>query len=285
MYTQEWNSDLPERPGGPFALTPWVRRFLIAFAAVHLLQMTVLTSDGVSEIFAFDASTAFEQPWTFITYLFLHGGLFHLAVNCLMLFFFGPQVEARLGSNNFAKYFLFCGAGGAFLSLALAMVWPTGYIVGASGSIFGVAIAFAVFWPNAMVMIFPFPVPIKAKWLVIGAVSLAMFFQLVGARTGTAHLAHIGGAVFGLLYLRGLPYLADRTAAAADRKRESAKVLVHRPARSERGSDRPRRPRRSPTEQDDVDRILDKISASGLESLTSDERRILDERSQKLRSR
>ena len=290
MFTQDWNQDRPVRSGGPLSLTPWVKRLLIANATVFLLTITVFTGRWVLEDFGFDPRYAWEQPWTFLTYLFIHGGPMHLAVNSLMLFIFGPAVEERMGGSSFAKYYFFCGLGGAGLSLALWAIWPAmGPIIGASGAIFGVSLAFALYWPNEPIFIFPFPVPIKAKWLIIGLATFDLWMQIMPGTDGVARLAHLGGLLFGLLYLKGFPYIAARTAAASEKKKEAVRVLVHPSANSEHEEPRlipPPRSRRGAgrlDEPDDVDRILDKISRSGMASLTSDERRILNERSRELR--
>lgn len=291
MYTEDWNSDIPPRPGGPLAVTPWVRRLLLANAVVFLLTQTVFTGRWVAEVFGFTPAAALSQPWTILTYAFIHGGFFHLAGNMLILFFFGPSVEMRLGGNSFVRFYLFCATGGAAFALLLQTVWPSGTIVGASGAVLGVALAFAMFWPNARVFVFPFPVPIKVKWLVGAVAAMAVFFQLAGARQGIAHLAHLGGFLFAFLYLRGLPYLAQRTVDASERKQEATRVLVHPSAQSEkmarhRSTHSAARPGGVYGDGTDaLDRVLDKISATGLDSLTDDEHRILNDASRRLRDR
>jgi membrane associated rhomboid family serine protease len=289
MYREEWNrDDGPHRDGGPFALTPWVRRLIVANAAVFLLNITVLSGPWLADAFGFSARDAWLQPWTFVSYLFVHSGFLHLGMNMVGLFFFGPPVEERLGSSSFARYFFFCGVGGAILSLALAFIWTPGIIVGASGAVFGVALAFAIFWPDFPIILFPLPFPIKAKYLVAGYATLDLILQILPGSDGVAHLAHLGGLLFGLLYLKGLPYLAQRTTEASDRKKEAVSVLVQptpRSAEAQSGRARPQPASSSPIETEDavVDRILDKISVSGMDSLTEAERRILDDRSQKLK--
>src|SRR5687768_8333467 len=95
------------------SLTPWVRRLLIANAVVYLLTITVFTGPWFFDLFAFRPSAADVQPWTFITYMFVHGGFLHLFFTMLMVFFFGPAVEDRMGSAAFLRYYLLCGLGGA----------------------------------------------------------------------------------------------------------------------------------------------------------------------------
>jgi hypothetical protein len=90
-------SHVDTRP--PFALTPWVRRLIAANAVVYLLTITVFTGAWFPQTFAFAPSAALTQPWTFLTYMFVHGGFLHLAFNMLMLFFFGPAVEDQMGGR------------------------------------------------------------------------------------------------------------------------------------------------------------------------------------------
>lgn len=285
MYSQDWNSsDVPARRGGPFSVTPWVRRLLLANAVVFLLTFALFRGPWVVNVFGFNPQFALQQPWTFFTYMFIHGGVLHLAFNMLMLFFFGTAVEERMGGAAFIRYYLLCGLGGAALSLALTTVWTVGSTIGASAAVFGVALAFAIHWPDAPVYVFPLPFPIKAKWLVVGLVTLDLAAQLAQADDGVAHLAHLGGFLFGLAYLKGLPLLAERASAAVEQREPEVRVLVHPTGHLEHegGGELPASPRAKDA-TDEVDRVLDKISASGMDSLTPDERRILAERSRELR--
>lgn len=267
----------------PFSVTPWVRRLLAANGVVYLLMITVFTGAWFVELLGFSPSRVAARPWTIATYMFVHGSFFHLLFNMVMLFFFGPPVEDRLGSSTFIKYYAFCGMGGVALSFAFAPIWPVGTIVGASGAIFGVMVAFVRFWPDARVFVFPIPVPIKAIWLVSVLVTFEVLAQLRGSNDGIAHLAHIGGVVFGLLFLKRMEGWGRP---AAKPKRDlRARVFAHPGAHEEHRVDPPAPTERTRSSYEEVDRVLDKISATGLASLTPDERRLLDEMSQRLRDR
>src|SRR5215210_7809561 len=185
-----------------YRITPWVGRFIIANAVVLLLLMTLFTSRDVFQLLQFSPRTAFTRPWTFVSYMFVHSGLLHLVANMLMLFVFGTAVESRMGSRNFLTYYLFCGVGAAVFSLLLAGIMPVGAFVGASGAVLGVAVAFAMFWPDAELIVFPIPVPIKARTLVIGLVVLDVISSRLWPHDGIAHLAHVGGALFGYIFFR-----------------------------------------------------------------------------------
>src|ERR671915_208383 len=185
-----------------YRITPWVARFIIANAVVLLLLMTLFTSREVFQFLQFSPRTAFTRPWTFVTYMFVHAGLLHLLGNMLMLYVFGTAVESRMGSRNFILYYLYCGVGAAIFSLLLAGIMPVGAFVGASGAVLGVAVAFAYFWPDAELIVFPIPFPIRARTLVIGLVVFDVIASRLWPNDGIAHIAHVGGALFGYLFFR-----------------------------------------------------------------------------------
>jgi membrane associated rhomboid family serine protease len=263
-----------------YRITPWVGRIIIANAVVLLLLMTLFTSPDLFQALQFSPRTALTRPWTFVSYMFVHAGLLHLLGNMLMLFVFGTAVESRMGSRNFLLYYLFCGVGAAVFSLLLATVVPVSSFVGASGAVLGVAVAFAMFWPDAELIVFPIPMPIKARTLVIGLVVLDVIGSRLWPNDGVAHLAHVGGALFGYLFFRA-QMLSRRSAAPPARTVERVVMVQSGSAEPERRTPvTPMRPRRridSDPVAAEVDRVLDKISEKGISSLTPAERRFLDE--------
>jgi membrane associated rhomboid family serine protease len=263
-------------------ITPWVLRLLAANAVVLLLQQTLLTSPAITGFLRFDPSAALTRPWTFVTYLFVHGGLFHLLFNSIALFVFGPAVESRLGSRRFLLYYLYCGVGAALFSLLLATMMPIAPFIGASGAVLGVALAFAVFYPDAELLLFPIPFPIKAKWLVVGYVVLDIVGAL-GQPDGVAHIAHLGGVGAGWLWFalgrmaRGegeqrLPPMRPRVAVPVGRRRPAPSGTE----REEVPAAAPRQPDPAELEAAEMNRLLDKISATGIASLSEVERHFLD---------
>ncbi|MBT8398094.1 MAG: rhomboid family intramembrane serine protease [Gemmatimonadetes bacterium] len=266
-----------------YNLTPWVKRLLIANVAVFLVTMVDLRF--FFEWFAFSPSTVLTRPWGVVTYMFLHGGLMHLFVNMLVLFFFGPPLEARWGSTDFLRFYLICGLGGVALSFVFA---PSASIVGASAAIYGLMLAFALTWPEAPIYIWGI-FPVKAKWLVgfLFVVSLMSAFGSSG--DNIAHFAHLGGIVTGFFYLRS----NWRPGGASSAKRPGGvrvrrMAIVPREDSSGKTATEQAPPESWSTKDeamlDEVDRILDKISAQGMTSLTSKERETLDHVSKKHRS-
>jgi rhomboid family protein len=261
-------------------LTPWVGRLIIANAVVLLLMRTIFTSPALAEALAFDPLRAFAQPWTFVSYMFVHAGLLHLLFNSLMLYVFGGPVEARMGSRAFISYYLYCGIGAAIFCLALSRIMPLGPFVGASGALLGVALAFAMYWPDAELIVFPVPIPVRARTLVMILVGLDVLFYFITPGDGVAHLAHVGGAAFGYLFFR-VQGMSRRAPHPPPRAVERVVMVQSGAAEPERRvpvtPSRPRRRVDADPVSAEVDRVLDKISEKGIASLTPAERRFLDE--------
>jgi membrane associated rhomboid family serine protease len=260
--------------------TPWVLRLIAANAVVLLLMRTIFTSQALAGSLAFSPADALREPWTLFTYMFVHAGLLHLLGNMLMLFVFGTAVESRMGSRTFILYYLMCGVGAAVFSLALSAVMPVSPFVGASGAVLGVALAFAMYWPDAELIVFPIPMPIRARTLVMLLVGLDVLFYFLMPGDGIAHLAHVGGVAFGYLYFR-MQGFSRRSPHPPPRAVERVVMVQSGSAEPEhRTPVTPARPRRridADPVAAEVDRVLDKISEKGIASLTPAERRFLDE--------
>jgi membrane associated rhomboid family serine protease len=143
------------------------------------------------------------MPWQLLTYGFLHGNLMHIAFNMFGLWMFGRELELLMGSKRFLIYFLTCVIGAGIVQLIVGQIqggiYPT---VGASGGVFGILLAYAMAFPNRMVMlIFP-PIPMRAKYFVIFYGLLELYLGVSGNAPGVANFAHLGGMLFGFILLR-----------------------------------------------------------------------------------
>jgi rhomboid family protein len=260
--------------------TPWVVRLIAANMVVLLLMRTIFISPELTSALAFSPAAALTAPWTFFTYMFVHAGLLHLLGNMFMLFVFGTPVENRMGSRAFILYYLLCGVGGAVFSLALSNIMNVGPMVGASGAVLGVALAFAMYWPDAELIVFPLPVPIRARTLVALLIGADLLFAFLTPGDGIAHVAHVGGVLSGYLYFR-MQGLSRRSPQPPPRAVERVVMVQSGSAEPERRTPvTPARPRRridADPVAAEVDRVLDKISEKGIASLTPAERRFLDE--------
>jgi membrane associated rhomboid family serine protease len=263
-----------------FTVTPWVKRLLIANAAVFVVTLI----PGMRQLLQFEPARLIPYFWTPFTYMFVHGGFFHLLFNMLILFFFGPPLEDRWGPREFVKFYVLAGLGGALLSIFVP--YP---IIGASGAVLGVMVAFAMFWPESPIYIWGI-FPIKAKWLVGAYVGVTVFYAVSGGQPGVAHLAHLGGALAAFAYLKS-PWAPPAWGDTGPRKKGrdwggTLAGLVKRPAKTE--AEAPVAPiasrRPAPRNTDDVDKILEKISQGGLSSLTPAERQRLEEASRRFRA-
>ena len=263
-------------------LTPWVLRLLVINAVVLLLMETLFTSPELRQALAFVPDAALGRPWTFVSYMFVHGGFGHLLFNSIALFVFGAAVESRMGSRQFILYYLYCGVGAAIFSLLLLnFLHVSSSFYGASGAILGVMVAFAVFWPDAEMLVFPIPVPAQGPDARNRpARDRRGLLALAGQRRHCPSGASGRGG--GRLALPAPPGpLAPGTGRAGPLGRAGGHAPVgrRRGAGAPGGPDSaPRRPRPATDSTGaELDRVLDKISATGIASLTPAERRFLDE--------
>jgi membrane associated rhomboid family serine protease len=239
-------------------VTPWVQRFLIANVLMFFVQITV---PGTEPHLWFRPVEFFQQPWTLVTYMFLHGGFMHILFNMLGLYFFGPRVEQRIGSPRFFALYMIAGITGGLLSFYK----PEVPIIGASGAVYGVLLAYARFWPRDQILIWGV-IPVEVRWLVL----IYTVMSLLGIGGGVAHFAHLGGFLGAFLYLIWM----ERTAGA----RKFRQVATAPPAAKDALLTNWKQVDRTgvhAVNKEEVDRILDKISASGIASLTPQERLFL----------
>ncbi|HXV91012.1 MAG TPA: rhomboid family intramembrane serine protease [Gemmatimonadales bacterium] len=243
-------------------MTPWVMRLVVANVVMFFLTAAV---PGLAGNLALVPALVPVRPWTPFTYMFVHAGAFHLMFNMMGLFFFGPQLEARLGSARFLRLYLVSGLAGALFSLAT----PHVAIVGASAATLGVFVGFARYWPRAQVLFMGF-VPLEARTMVI----LMTVISIVLAKSpgsGIAHLAHLGGVVGGWLYLRAADARSTATAfrQVARAAPQPAPAAVERWRRIDRAT-------LHPVNAEEVERVLAKMETLGANSLTADERAFLE---------
>jgi membrane associated rhomboid family serine protease len=244
-------------------VTPWVTRLIVANVIVFFLEQTVR---GLASLLAFVPMYALVQPWTLLTYMFVHdpNGISHILFNMLGLYFFGPRVEDRVGSRRFLTLYVISGITGALLSTIFA---PRSAIIGASGAVFGVMMAFAYFWPRERIYIWGI-LPVEAWLLVVIMTVLALNSGWRGSRGGVADFAHVGGFLGAFLYVRWL----ERFSGAKRFQRIATPKVAPSNLTNWRSVDL-----KSIHEvnRDEVNRILDKINRSGIGSLTPQERTFL----------
>lgn len=241
-------------------------------------------------------------PWQLFTYQFVHADFWHLFFNMFFgLWMFGMEVEHLWGPRKFLYYYLLCGVAAGVAQLALTPVFEPGTMVdpwgrgvptvGASGAVYGVLVAFAVMFPDRYIFLY-FLIPVKAKYFIAGIILLGVLS--VGGSSNVAHLAHLGGALAGYLFIvwdrhrTASAGFADRLSSLwgktwSTRSTEPQEPSASAPIYDIRDAQYEERQERSDqVTQERIDDILDKISRGGYQSLTEEEKKILFEASKKL---
>ena len=297
---------------------------ILVFIATYVLRGLNIDLNDILGLHFFLASDF--RIWQFFTYMFMHGGFTHILMNMFMLWMFGMVVENVWGPRKFLFYYIVCGVGaglcqelaqyGTYLVEGLAnfdsvrvgtTVLPMDvYLnmmntVGASGAIYGVLLAFGMLFPEERMFIIPIPIPIKAKWIVMGSIVVELFSAIGTSNDGVAHLAHLGGMLFGFIlirYWKKHPYSGygdfgmNRGHQFFDRMKNTWEQRGGRDTRNATNGNSESWSNTSQSnnannrsdwdynahkkqQQEEVDRILDKIRKSGYDSLTKDEKQKL----------
>ena len=297
---------------------------ILVFIATYVLRGLNIYLNDILGLHFFLASDF--RIWQFFTYMFMHGGFTHILMNMFMLWMFGMVVENVWGPRKFLFYYIVCGVGaglcqelaqyGTYLVEGLAnfesvkigtTVLPMDvYLnmmntVGASGAIYGVLLAFGMLFPEERMFIIPIPVPIKAKWIIMGSIVVELFSAIGTSNDGVAHLAHLGGMLFGFIlirYWKKHPYSGygdfgmnrghqffDRMKNTWEQRggRDTGNATNGNSGSWSNTSQSNNANNRSDwdynaqkkQQQEEVDRILDKIRKSGYDSLTKDEKQKL----------
>ncbi len=246
-----------------------VKILLIGIVGVFVLEW-ILRADWAITFGLVPALVRRGYVYQLITYQFIHGGFLHVIFNAMGLFFFGPPLEERWGTGRFLAFFLGCGAAGGVLTTLLA---PNSIIpvIGCSGAVYGVLAASAILYPDSLIYLWMI-VPVRAKWLILG-MGLYEFVSLFYDHGSISHEAHLGGMIAGACFVlvteKYFSYRIKRWYA----NRKYAREWNRREQEREKLNDL----------RKEVDGLLDKVNRTGLDSLSDQERRRLDEASRKLR--
>jgi len=197
--------------------TRWVKRLIIICAAVYFVQVVL---GAVAYQLARDmevylalvpfAVLHYGMVWQLVTYSFLHGSVSHVLLNMLTLWMFGSQEEQDWGSRKFLEFYFFCVIGAALVTVAVSYTGLPGAsplvpTIGASGGIYGLLIAFGMLYGDREILLFPFPFSIKAKYLVGIIIFVVVIATFQPSQGGVANFAHLGGLLFGFLYIKFVP--------------------------------------------------------------------------------
>jgi len=257
-------------PGGFQVMPPAIKAIILANVIAFLFQMSplgplLMTFGALWPVGAQNEGGYAFHLWQPLTYLFLHGSFPHIFFNMFALWMFGAEIENYWGTKNFVTYYFICGVGAAFINLLATTgnLYPT---IGASGAIFGILLAFGMMFPDRYIYLY-FLLPIKTKYFVAGYAVIEFISGLgnrtMGSGSDVAHFAHLGGMIIGFIYI------------TIRRNEWSISQML-------RKFSFPKKPKgpelwQGSRKDDDVteaeiDRILDKISSRGYESLTDEEK-------------
>ena len=287
----------------------------LAFVATWVLELRGIDLTSLLGLHFFMASDF--HIYQFVTYMFLHGGLTHIFFNMFALWMFGSVIERVWGPKKFLFYYIVCGIGAGvaqevvqyatymyedmgayqYVNVNGVQVTTDAYInlwttIGASGAVYAILLAFGMIFPNERLFIIPFPFPIKAKWLIVGYIAIELFSAMSGPGDGVAHMAHLGGMLFGFLLIRYWQKHPDSSQRFGRSKgqeffdqlkqkyeaRQGTRMKAEHTADPRRESDEEYNARKRQN-QEEVDAILDKIRKSGYDSLTKEEKKKLFDQS------
>jgi len=259
-------------------LPPAVKWLLLVNVACFLVAR-LSGSISFDYIFGLTIPEAFSsfRIYQFITYLFVHADLFHLLFNMLILYIFGPELENFWGRSSFLRYYFISGIGAGICSIPF--IWGIqAPLIGASGALFALLIAYGMLFPDKVItllLFFIIPVRMKARQMVLIFIALELLFLFNSAgEGGIAHFAHLGGALVGFIYLKW-PIILNRLrnlAGEKDSQSIGARVHYTDPAKGNTEKDL----------QEDLNRILDKLAQGGWENLSYEEKEFLHDAGNKL---
>jgi len=284
-----------------FQNIPKITKNLLIINILTYLATVLIEPKGIDLAFwgglHFFGSPYFEI-YQIVTYQFLHGSFTHLFFNMFALWMFGCVIERVWGPRKFLIYYLACGIGaGLCQELVQFLMGSYSLTIGASGAVYGILLAFGMTFPEERIFIFPLPIPIKAKWFVAIYAAIELYSAVHSAGDGVAHMAHLGGMLFGYLLIRywqrhpSIDYdLGSGKQFFDNMKRRSASsgdwfknFSQHKTTSQQQQSSTRTNSREADMEynarkqqrQAEIDAILDKIRKSGYDSLTKDEKQRL----------
>lgn len=298
MINETYDPDT-DAPGRGYPAVKWL---LALNVGVFLLQVTLVDPDRIYSTLGLSPENFPAAWWTIVTYMFVHAGILHLALNMVTLWMFGSRLEAAWNTKSFVYFYLWCGIGGAIAHLLFAR---DASLVGASAGVSGVLMAYGFRWPEDRVYLFGF-IPTRSRWLVAWMIAINIAIG-VSPNTLIGWKAHLGGLAFGWLFLNagrlgaggarrwvaaipddpeGMPHAIPKSRAVARRAIDGIDQIIAEANSNSTNPEEQLLSRREAAHERALmlDSVLDKISRGGLTSLTRQERALLDEVSRELRA-
>ena len=263
---QQWK----QNPLSPSLFTDAIKFIISINFLIFILQYLSGMEDELFTIFGIVPSKTFGELmlWQPITYLFFHGGIWHVLINMFVLWMFGSELEKFWGKKEFLRFFFITGIGSGLITILFSLS-STNPVVGASGAIYGVLLAYGLLFPNRLVYLY-FLIPIKVKYLVILIGAIAFFSSLNPGNSNISHLTHLSGMVIGFIYLR-----------SSINWNTINHFVIHRKDEIKRHYEEKKNEQREALKLQ-VDAILDKINDVGYDNLSESEREFLFKASKNL---
>ena len=237
---------------------------------VGIFVLNALARNVVDLALVFGLSSGMVWPliWQPFTYMFMHGNLWHVLINMFVLWMFGSELEKIWGKKEFLKYYFTTGVGSGLVWLLFNIGSPHAILIGASGAVYGILLAFGLMFPNRTVYIY-FLFPVKVKWLVIFLGAMA-FVSSLGPGSNISHLTHLSGMIIGYIYMK------------SDWQIKKMRFSVHKKITEFKTQSQERKSEKKRQYKSEIDQILDKINRVGYDGLTEEERNRLYDASRRL---
>ena len=246
----------------PQYFTEAIRVLISINVLLFLFRYISIERFDLAQIFGLSSNDVWPMIWQPLTYMFIHGDFFHLFMNMFVLWMFGSEMESIWGSRGFLKYYFITGIGSGLIWLLLNISNPFSVLIGASGAIYGVLLAYGLMFPNRKVLIY-FLFPIKVKYFVLLLGVIAFISSIGDTGSNISHLTHLSGMLIGFIYLKApvnmtkVSLLFNAILAEIRYKREEKKQAKHFDTKKH------------------IDRLLDKINDVGYDGLDEKEKKDL----------
>ena len=253
----------------PQYFTDAIKILILVNIVVFFFRYIAQSQIDLAQIFGLSSENIWPMIWQPGTYMFVHGDFFHIFMNMFVLWMFGSEMESIWGRSEFLKYYFTTGIGSGLIWLLFNLGNPNAVLIGASGAIYGVLLAYGLMFPNRKVLIY-FLFPVKVKYFVIFLGGMAFISSMGSSGSNISHLTHLSGMVIGFIYLKS-SWTWSRLKLFFNSK--VAEIKYNKTEKTEK---------RRMNMQQNVDRLLDKIREVGYDGLTDDEKDELFTRSRHL---
>jgi membrane associated rhomboid family serine protease len=249
----------------PSVFTEAIKILIWTNIGLFLLRLLAINQFDIVNIFGLSSSAVWPMIWQPFTYMFMHGGFWHLAINMFVLWMFGSELELTWGRRNFLQYYFITGMGSGLIWLLLNIGNPQSVLIGASGAIYGILMAYGLLFPNRTVYLY-FLFPIKVKWFVV-FIGAAAFFSSMNDSSNISHITHLSGMIIGYLYLSTGRKWKNISFGFRKKYIEYKTEQGIKAREKKQGLER------------EINRIMEKINLYGFDELTDEEKKTLEQSS------